>query len=114
MMRHSSTFSLICALVVWSQLVSIALAQASKQANIVLLISDDDDYEHFGFMGSEIAHTPTLDKLADAGTQNNLANLAEHEERIAALRRQALTWWKGTGGGPLEVSGVKVLRKIEK
>jgi arylsulfatase A-like enzyme len=55
-----------------------------------------------------------FDLSVDPYEQNNLANLAEHEERIAALRRQALTWWKGTGGGPLEVSGVKVLRKIEK
>jgi uncharacterized sulfatase len=47
---------------------SIALAETPKQPNIVLLISDDDDYEHFGFMGSKIAHTPTLDKLAAAGT----------------------------------------------
>ncbi len=28
---------------------SIALAETTKQPNIVLLISDDDDYEHFGF-----------------------------------------------------------------
>ena len=47
---------------------SMALAETPKQPNIVLLISDDDDYEHFGFMGSKIAHTPTLDKLAAAGT----------------------------------------------
>ena len=47
---------------------SIALSGTAKQPNIVLLISDDDDYEHFGFMCSKIAHTPTLDKLAAAGT----------------------------------------------
>ena len=44
------------------------MAEAPKQQNIVLVISDDHDYEHFGFMGSKIAHTPTLDKLAAAGT----------------------------------------------
>jgi arylsulfatase A-like enzyme len=47
---------------------SMALAETPKQPNIVLLISDDDDYEHFGFMGSKIAHTPTLDQLVAAGT----------------------------------------------
>lgn len=36
--------------------------------NIVLLISDDDDYEHFGFMGDPVARTPTLDALAKSGT----------------------------------------------
>ena len=35
--------------------------------NIVLLVADDADYTHFGFMGSEGAHTPTLDSLAEAG-----------------------------------------------
>ena len=47
---------------------TIAPAEPAGQPNIVLLISDDDDHEHFGFMGSEIAQTPTLDTLAAAGT----------------------------------------------
>ena len=47
----------------------LALVEAAEsKPNVVLLISDDDDYEHFGFMGSKIAQTPTLDKLAAAGT----------------------------------------------
>ena len=68
-MKHSVTLSLTFVLVACSQMESLALAEAApKHPNIVLLISDDDDYEHFGFMGSKIAHTPTLDKLAAAGT----------------------------------------------
>jgi arylsulfatase A-like enzyme len=43
-------------------------APSLKKPNIVLLISDDDDYEHFGFMGSKIAQTPTLDELVANGT----------------------------------------------
>jgi hypothetical protein len=35
-----------------------ATDKALNQPNIVLVISDDDDYEHFGFMGSTIAQTP--------------------------------------------------------
>ena len=35
--------------------------------NIVLLISDDDDYEHFGFTGNKRVRTPTLDRLASRG-----------------------------------------------
>ncbi len=35
--------------------------------NFVLVISDDQDYEHFGFMGSTSAKTPSLDRLADEG-----------------------------------------------
>lgn len=44
------------------------LAAGPQRPNIVLLISDDDDYEHFGFMGNKRVHTPTLDRLAEAGT----------------------------------------------
>jgi arylsulfatase A-like enzyme len=40
----------------------------ARPPNIVLLISDDHGYRDFGFMGSEIAHTPHLDRLAAEGT----------------------------------------------
>ena len=40
----------------------------SGPPNIVLIISDDHGYRDFGFMGSEIAHTPHLDRLAEEGT----------------------------------------------
>ena len=42
-------------------------AETAKRPNIVLLISDDDDYEHFGFMGNKRVRTPTLDRLAAGG-----------------------------------------------
>ena len=32
--------------------------------NIVLIISDDQSYRDFGFMGNELVHTPHLDRLA--------------------------------------------------
>ena len=57
-----------CMLAILSIAPSITLAKTKEQPNIVLLISDDDDYEHFGFMGSEIAYKPGLDKLAASGT----------------------------------------------
>ncbi len=67
-MKRSSTLLIVCVLSALFQQPAIALAETAKQPNIVLLISDDDDYEHFGFMGDKIAQTPTLDKLAAAGT----------------------------------------------
>lgn len=42
--------------------------RADDRPNIVLIISDDQDYEHLGFMGNPFVHTPVLDKLAEAGT----------------------------------------------
>ena len=50
----------------------LALAAGCSRAplerpNIVILVSDDQDYEHFGFMGHPLAHTPTLDALASDG-----------------------------------------------
>jgi len=65
MMKHLSTLLALCALTAFS---ATALAETPKQPNIILLLSDDDDYEHFGFMGSKIAQTPTLDKLVANGT----------------------------------------------
>ena len=38
-----------------------------RPPNIVLIIGDDHGYGDFGFMGSEIAHTPNLDRLAVGG-----------------------------------------------
>ena len=35
--------------------------------NIVILVSDDQDNEHFGFLGHPLARTPTIDALAEGG-----------------------------------------------
>ena len=47
----------------------------ADQPNIVLIISDDHDNEHLGFMGNEIVHTPNLDLLARSGTLFTRAHL---------------------------------------
>src|SRR5262245_41396525 len=38
-----------------------------ERPNIVLLVADDMDYEHFGFAGHPLDPTPTIDKLASQG-----------------------------------------------
>jgi arylsulfatase A-like enzyme len=40
----------------------------SAPPDIVLVIGDDQGYTDFGFMGSTVAHTPRLDRLASQGT----------------------------------------------
>jgi len=54
---------------------AVSATQAAEQPNIVLIISDDHDYEHLGFMGNTYVHTPTLDRLAEAGTVFTTAHL---------------------------------------
>jgi uncharacterized sulfatase len=46
-----------------------------SKPNIVFIISDDQDYEHLGFMGNDFVHTPTLDRLARDGTVFTTAHL---------------------------------------
>ena len=48
---------------------------ATEQPNIVLIISDDHDNDHFGFMGNQFVHTPNLDLLARSGTVFTRAHL---------------------------------------
>ena len=45
-----------------------AHAAESTRPNIVLIISDDHDNEHLGFMGNNTVQTPNLDGLARQGT----------------------------------------------
>jgi len=49
-------------------------SKPKPKPNIVLLISDDDDYENFGFMGNAHVDTPTLDRLANSGTLFTMAH----------------------------------------
>ena len=41
---------------------------ADEPSNIVFIISDDHDNAHLGFLGNDVVHTPSLDKLASEGT----------------------------------------------
>jgi arylsulfatase A-like enzyme len=41
-------------------------AQAEKQPNIVLIITDDQSWDSIGFMGGNV-HTPRIDKMAKSG-----------------------------------------------
>jgi len=48
---------------------------AERRPNIVFLISDDHDYDHFGFAGHTIAKTPAIDRMARGGTLFTTAHL---------------------------------------
>lgn len=47
---------------------SVAQEPTNARPNIVLIISDDQHYRDFGFMGSTLAKTPNIDRLARGGT----------------------------------------------
>ena len=47
----------------------------ARQPNFVFIISDDHDFEHLGFMGNRVVHTPTIDRLAETGTVFTHAHL---------------------------------------
>ena len=42
-------------------------ATGAARPNLVILVSDDQDYEHFSFAGHPTAKTPTIDSLAKGG-----------------------------------------------
>ncbi len=42
----------------------VAKAYSTEKPNILLIISDDQGYGDFGFMGNKVLRTPQLDKLA--------------------------------------------------
>ena len=52
---------------VWVLAVVSVVGAAQNRPNILLIISDDQGYSDFGFMGNPILRTPTLDKLAESG-----------------------------------------------
>ena len=45
-------------------LISASLVQADSPPNIVLIISDDQSWTDYGFMGHDVIQTPNLDRLA--------------------------------------------------
>ncbi|MBT3481357.1 MAG: sulfatase-like hydrolase/transferase, partial [Opitutales bacterium] len=54
--------SLLCVLVVCS--ISLLWGSDSKP-NIVLILSDDQTWTDYGFMGHDVIRTPHLDRLAE-------------------------------------------------
>jgi uncharacterized sulfatase len=53
--------TLLCLLLA---LLTGAARAATERPNIILIISDDHTWTHYGFMGHPIVHTPNLDRLA--------------------------------------------------
>ncbi len=80
---RSSTRLFLIAVAIFLARPNSALAQedartqqsANSPPNIVFIIADDMDYEHFGFMGSQTAKTPAIDRLAESGFTFSTAHL---------------------------------------
>ena len=67
--RYLASLLLMSSVIALHQQASAAAKSGTaEKPNIVLIISDDHDYEHLGFMGNKTVRTPNLDELARAGT----------------------------------------------
>ena len=62
--RLSAVWISLCALLVMPLAASQVRGASSQQPNIVLIISDDQAWTDYGFMGHELIRTPHLDQLA--------------------------------------------------
>ncbi len=61
-------FSFAAALLITLQFSSISWCAEDRPPNVVLIISDDQAWTDFGFMGHEVIQTPHLDRLAAEST----------------------------------------------
>ena len=60
-------FAVRCFIVVFCAFVASAEAGRAKRPNVVMIISDDQTFTDFGFMGNTKVQTPHLDRLAAGG-----------------------------------------------
>jgi len=65
--------------------------------NIVLIISDDHDYEHLGFLGNKLVQTPTLDRLAEEGVVFPIAHVPVSRCRPSLASLLSGRWPHETG-----------------
>ena len=66
MMGNKKIFSFLSCLLVGASFLT-TMAHSAEKPNILLIISDDQGYGDFGFMGNTVLRTPQLDKLAASG-----------------------------------------------
>ncbi len=72
-------------------------APKEPRPNIVLVISDDHDYEHLGFLGNERARTPTIDALARSGVVFPVAHVPMSRCRPSLAALLSGRWPHQTG-----------------
>ncbi|MSR61816.1 MAG: hypothetical protein EXS08_05160 [Planctomycetes bacterium] len=72
-------------------------APKEPRPNIVLVIADDMDYEHLGFMGNARVKTPTLDALAQQGCVFPVAHVPMSRCRPALAALLSGRWPQQTG-----------------
>ena len=95
------------------------MAEEATRPNIVLIISDDHDNEHLGFMGNETVQTPNIDALARRGTVFTTCHLTASRCRPSLASLLSGRWphqngiyanyHKGWVKSNFDVAGEKVL-----
>jgi arylsulfatase A-like enzyme len=109
----------LCTLACCLAMPILANEPVSRKPNIVLIISDDQDNEHLGFMGNKVVRTPNIDLLANDGTVFSTCHLTASRCRpsLASLLSGRLphqngiyaNYHKSNNRGNLDVEGEKML-----
>ena len=109
----------ICALVCLMASPGQADEPDALKPNIVLIISDDHDNQHLGFLGNRVVRTPNIDSLAKAGTVFNTCHLTATRCRpsLASLLSGRLphqtgiyaNYHKSNNRGNQDIEGEKML-----
>ncbi len=83
-MGNKKKFSFLSCLLVGASFLT-TMAHSAEKPNILLIISDDQGYGDFGFMGNTVLRTPQLDKLAGSA-----AIFENYTTGVACLRGKIL------------------------
>ena len=71
----------------WLFVLSSESLLAAPRPNVVLIVSDDQSYRDFGFMGNDRVHTPHLDRLASQSARypNGYVSMSVCRPSLATL-----------------------------
>ena len=115
MMKNKSFCCPIQMVLILSMIAAGTLAQAGDKPNVVFILSDDQSWGDYGFMGHAHIETPNLDRLAAEGVETlKLAVDGEGllPEAVRAVVEEFVSR-DGTDYSPVEQRVNQVLEQLE-